>query len=54
VAGDRVALGEALAGAGKKADALAKCKEALAIEGLPREVRTECEMMLKKLAMDSK
>lgn len=45
------ALGRALAGVGRKADAIARYKEALSTEGLPGELRMECDLALKKLGM---
>ncbi len=48
------AMGDALAGAGRKADAISRYNEALGINGLPGEIRTGCEMALKKLKMESK
>lgn len=48
------AIGEAFAGAGRKADAISRYKEAIGIEGLPSTIRKECEMAMKRLTMDSK
>lgn len=49
-----VAMGSAFVGAGKKAEAASRYKEALAIEGLPAGLRKECEAALKKVTTDSK
>lgn len=46
------AFAQALAAAGRKADAIARCQEALALEGLPQGVRVECEKLLKDLQPD--
>lgn len=47
------AKGAALAASGRKADAISRYREALSIEGLPGAIRTECDMALKRLTMNS-
>ena len=49
-----VAWAEALAAAGKPQAGLAKCQAALALNGLPSDVRQRCEQAIQKLKAESK